>query len=175
MISPLLHPETSRRALVVAAGIVAFVAPSVSAQTAEEFQQLKATVLQMQKTIEGLNAKIAEMEKKAASAVAPALPATAAAPAILPATNAVTAASPSYQTIERIASGQTVGSKSPVEYRGTLNDQQEAAPRPRDYTLDPQYRGFIPIPNTPALIKFNAKPHLDLTMDNKNAGSKYRF
>src|SRR5262249_59511252 len=90
------------------------------------------------------------------------------------ATNAV-AKSASMQTIEKIAQGQTVGEKSPITFRNALNDQQEAASRPKDYTLDPTYQGFIPIPNTPALIKFNAKPHLDMTSDNRNAGNQNRF
>jgi hypothetical protein len=77
--------------------------------------------------------------------------------------------------MEKVAAGETVGQQSPVTYRGALNDQQEAASRPRDFTLDPKYQGFIPIPNTPALIKFNAKPHLDMTLDNRNAGNQNRF
>ena len=53
--------------------------------------------------------------------------------------------------------------------------QQEAATRPKDYTLDPEFHGFIPIPNTPVLIKFNAKPHVDMMVDNKEAGNDNRF
>ncbi|HEY5656488.1 MAG TPA: DcaP family trimeric outer membrane transporter [Myxococcota bacterium] len=67
------------------------------------------------------------------------------------------------------------GIQDPVTYRGTFDDKQEAAPRPGDYTLDPQYRGFIPVPNTVFMIKFNPKPRLDMTLDSKNAGSEYRF
>jgi hypothetical protein len=148
-------------------------APGVSAQSAEEFQQLKNAVQQMQKTIDSLNAKINELEKAKA---APTPPPPAPAPAVTPAaTNRLEATSKSYQTLEKIAEGQTVSTKSQVNYRGNLNDQQEPAPRPRDYTLDPEYRGFIPVPNTPVLIKFNAKPHLDMTADNKNTGDPYRF
>src|SRR5205807_2515537 len=83
--------------------------------------------------------------------------------------------SPSVQTLEKVAAGEAVGHQSPVTYRDTLNDQQEAASRPKDYTLDPKFQGFIPIPNTPALIKFNAKPHVDMMSDNKNAGNQNRF
>jgi hypothetical protein len=56
-----------------------------------------------------------------------------------------------------------------------MNDQQEAAPRLNDLTLDPKYHGFIPVPNTPALIKFNAKPRVDMMLDNKNSGNADRF
>jgi len=140
-------------------------APGLHAQTAEEFKQLKTLVEQMQKTIEAQNARIAEMEKD--KAVKP-----TAAP--VAGTN-LEKTSPSIQTMEKVAAGEAVATQSPITYRGALNDQQEAASRPKDYTLDPKFQGFIPIPNTPVLIKFNAKPHLDMTSDNKNAGNQNRF
>ncbi len=56
-----------------------------------------------------------------------------------------------------------------------MDDQQEAALRPNDLTLDPKYRGFVPIPNTPVLIKFNAKPRVDFTEDPQNTGNPDRF
>jgi hypothetical protein len=52
-----------------------------------------------------------------------------------------------------------------------MNDQQEAAPRLNDLTLDPKYYGFVPVPNTPALIKFDAKPRVDMMEDSQNPGS----
>jgi len=67
------------------------------------------------------------------------------------------------------------GHASEITQRSAINDQQEAAPRPNDLTLDPKYRGFIPIPNTQVLIKFNAKPHLDITDDPQNTGNPDRF
>jgi hypothetical protein len=65
--------------------------------------------------------------------------------------------------------------QSQVEPRNNLKEEQEAAPRPGTVTLDPKYTGFIPIPGTPALFKFNAKPRVDMTMDNRNAGDDNRF
>ena len=70
---------------------------------------------------------------------------------------------------------QEPGQESPVKPRGNLNDQQESAPRADGQTLDPKYRGFIAIPDTPAFIKFNAKPRVDMTMDNRNSGDDNRF
>jgi hypothetical protein len=152
--------------------------PRLHAQTAEDFQKLKAMVEQMQKTIEAQNARIAELEtNRAAQPAAPATAPAATAPAAPPGAGAarLQANSPSIQTMEKVAAGEQIGQQSQVTYRGALNDQQEAAARPKDYTLDPTYQGFIPIPNTPALIKFNAKPHVDMTSDNKNAGNQNRF
>jgi hypothetical protein len=56
-----------------------------------------------------------------------------------------------------------------------MDDQQESAPRPNDLTLDPKYRSFVPIPNTPVLIKFNTKPRVDFTDDPQNTGNPDRF
>jgi hypothetical protein len=47
--------------------------------------------------------------------------------------------------------------------------------RPKDFTFDPTYRRFVPIPNTPGLIKFNAKPRVDVTSDTRNSGNPDRF
>lgn len=67
------------------------------------------------------------------------------------------------------------GPPSPVEPRQNLNDQQQPAPRPGNLTLDPKYVGFIPVPNTPVMIKFNAKPRVDFTLDNDIPGDDNRF
>ena len=162
-----MEGNKKRAVLAVAFLTAALAASAVRAQTAEEFQQLKALVEKMQKTIEAQNARIADLEKDKAARVV-------IAPAVVP-TNRLEAASPSIQTMEKVAEGGQVGEQSPITYRDALNDQQEAASRPKDYTLDPKYRGFIPVPNTPVLVKFNAKPHLDMTSDNRNAGNQNRF
>lgn len=116
----------------------------------EEIQQLKKALRQMQKTIDEQNRKIQEIEKAQAKAPPPPAPAEALAPEI-------------------------TGPTSPVTARGAFSDQQQAAPRPDDLTLDPQYRGFIRIPNTQVMFRFNAKPRVDMTYDIHNAGDDNRF
>jgi hypothetical protein len=54
--------------------------------------------------------------------------------------NEVVTIAPSAATI--------VAHASQVTHRPAMNDQQEPAPRPNGLTLDPKYRGFIPILNT---------------------------
>jgi hypothetical protein len=117
----------------------------------------------MEQTIEQMKQKISDLEKQQAK------------PPAVTATNKLEAASPSMQDMEKVAAGQPLGEKSPIKFRDTLNDQQDAASRPKDFTLDPTYHGFVPVPNTPVLVKFNAKPHVDMTSDNKNAGNQNRF
>jgi hypothetical protein len=70
---------------------------------------------------------------------------------------------------------QAPGQPTQVEPRGNYKDQQNEAPRVGTQTLDPTYAGFIPVPNTPLLIKFNAKPRTDVTIDNRNSGDDNRF
>jgi hypothetical protein len=66
--------------------------------------------------------------------------------------------------------------QTPVQNRGALEDRQEAAARPGDYVLDPQYRGFIPVPQTVFMVKFNPKPRVDMNWNSRNPGDgPYRF
>lgn len=162
-----MHPtHHGRQWLATALAASTLASPALLAQSPEEFNKLKALVEQLQKTVETQNARIADLEKRK---TAPPPPASTVMPGVTSAT------SPSVVTVEKAAAGELIGQQSPVPYRGALNDQQEAASRPKDFTLDPTYRGFIPVPNTPVLIKFNAKPHLDVITDNENAGSRHRF
>ncbi len=133
----------------VAAGIIT--APAQSS----ELDQVKSAMQTMQKNMEEMQQKIAELEAEKGAAAAPG-------------TNAqgVTFTTPPKPII---------GHESAVADRDNMNDQQEAAPRPNDLTLDPKYRGFIPVPNTDVLIKFNAKPRVDMMEDNKNSGNPDRF
>jgi hypothetical protein len=158
----IMTPKSTNRLILAAALLLAASVPAPAQNS--ELDQLKQTMKAMEQTIEQMKQKIADLEKQQAQAPAPAAVAT----------NTL-AASPSIQAMEKVAAGQPIGEKSPITFRDALNDQQEPASRPKDYTLDPFYHGFIPIPNTPALIKFNAKPHVDFISDNRNAGNNNRF
>ena len=127
--------------------------PAQAASADQDLEQLKATINQMQKTIEQQNKRIEDLEKVK----------TAPAPVVA-------------QPVKEVPPvPEITGTPSPVAPRGALSDQQEAAPRLGELTLDPKYRGFFPIPNTKVLIKFNAKPRVDMTIDDENAGDDNRF
>ncbi|MCU0789492.1 MAG: DcaP family trimeric outer membrane transporter [Nitratireductor sp.] len=81
----------------------------------------------------------------------------------------------SQPAVNVVAISMPEGMASEIQDRMALNDQQEAAARVGNLVLDPKYTGFIQIPNTEVIMKFNAKPHLDVTADSGNAGDKYRF
>jgi hypothetical protein len=137
-----------------------------------DIDDLKTQLKSMQKMMEDMQKKIDALEKEKA-AQPPLAPPIMTPPPLGP--SALEKASPSVQALERVAEGQDVGHTSPVASRHNLNDQQEGAQRPGDFTLDPKYIGFIPVPNTPALIKFNAKPRVDMTSDTKDSGNDDRF
>jgi hypothetical protein len=144
----------------VSAALVTGMGSVASAQNSD-IEQLKSAVQQLQKTIQEQNAKIAELEK--GKAVSP------------PAAGAEKDKSLAEIVKETERPGANIGHQSAVPYRATLKDEQEAAPRPGDLTMDPKYRGYMPIPNTPVLIRFNAKPRVDLTYDFHNSGNDDRF
>ncbi|HUK82528.1 MAG TPA: DcaP family trimeric outer membrane transporter [Verrucomicrobiae bacterium] len=126
-------------------------------------ESLQQTIKSMQQTIEQQNQKISDLEK-GQKAAAPAI----AAPAV-GGTGGV-----EVVTITP-APKEVVGHASPIEDRSNFNDEQTSVPRPNDQTLDPKYRGYIPVPNTPVVMKFNAKPRLDAMSDTRNSGDPDRF
>jgi hypothetical protein len=113
----------------------------------------------MQKSLEEMQKKLAELEQTKAA------PATAAAPA----------ASPAGSVTFDVPAKPVVAKAAPVTDRDAMNNQQEAAPRLDDLVLDPKYKGFFPIPNTDILVKLNAKPRVDMMEDNRNTGNADRF
>jgi len=124
-----------------------------------DLDQLKAMMQTMQKNMEEMQKKIAELEAAKGAA-------TNATPSGTNAAGGILFAPPSQPLIPHA---------SAIPDRGNLNDQQDAAPRLNDLTLDSTYHGFIPVPNTPALIKFNATPRVDMMMDNQYSGNPDRF
>lgn len=140
--------------LVVLSMTIALVA---SAQ-APDLEQLQNSMKQMQQLITNLQNEIKELKKQSF---------------MVPATNQPVVAGKGLEFIP--PSIKEPPKASQVTPRDTINDYQESAQRPNDLTLDPKYKGFIPIPNTPAFIKFNAKVRVDSTWDNENTGNKDRF
>src|ERR1051326_8601301 len=100
-------------------------------------EQLESKVDEMQKTIQDLQQQIRELKQEQH------LTPTSTEPVSSVATNQTIAISSNTvvfsQTVTHIE-----GHAAQVTPRNTFNDQQEAAPRSKDLTLDPQYRGFIP-------------------------------
>src|SRR5215469_17212222 len=102
------------KALIAAITLLVAGSAPVSAQNSE-LDQLKAQMKAMEQTMEQMKQKIADLERQKAQAP-PAAP-----------TNSLESTSPSIQTLEKVAAGQQVSEKSPITYRGAMNDQQEAA------------------------------------------------
>lgn len=152
---------TAIKSLVIIGAILTTSGVNGRAQSASDIEALKSAMQTMQQNMAEMQKKIDQLEKDKAAADQ--------------AQSDLEKSSPSVQTLEKVAAGQDVGGTSPVTVRKSFNDQQSAAQRPDNLTQDPKYRGFIPIPNTPGLIKFNAKPRVDMTSDSQNSGNSDRF
>ena len=142
-----------------------------------QLKALEAKVAELEKD----KGKAAEPEKEKAAAPAPAPGAEASREALndqqgaAPRPEEGTGAGEAEAGAEEAPAEIPPGHASPVMPRKAFNDEQEAAPRPDDLTLDPKFLGFIQIPRTPVIIKFNAKPRVDFTWDPQNTGDNSRF
>ena len=161
-------------ALVLAAPAALFAQPP----SQKEIDSLKQAVEAQEQSIRDLKARIRELEEAARvpAAAVPSPAAPAAAPAV-PVAPAVDVASTAARSPAEDAEAEMANTtrQSHVSDRGQFDDKQDAASRPGDFTLDPQYRGFIPIPHTVFMLKFNPKPRLDMMLDTENAGDDFRF
>jgi DcaP outer membrane protein len=140
--------------LAVAGGVTA------EAQTSDtsELDQMKTKMENMETNMEVMQERVDELEKeKAQAAQAP--------------TNSTASTSNGANSSTNLVYGPA----SPIEDRDALNNEQTAAQRPNNETIDPKHYGYFPIPNTPAIIKLNAKPRLDAMADTKNTGNPDRF
>jgi hypothetical protein len=161
--------------------LVAALALTCPQSSASELEELKAQMEQMQQQMQQMQKKIARLEhENAQQRKRPSGKEMAGPPSATTTedeTNVATSGTaPGDQMVTIAPTAVTIeGRASQVRNRPAMNDQQEAAPRPNDLTLDPKYRGFVPIPNTEVLIKFNAKPRVDFTDDPQNTGNEDRF
>lgn len=162
--------------LIVSIALLVSIGSTATAR-ASELDELKAAMQSMKKSMDEMQTKIADLERENRNQkrLSTTFKTSPSAPAEGPATTSRVDAQ-GTQVVTIVPKAVTIeGHASEVTQRPAMNDQQEAAPRPNDLTLDPKYRGFVPIPNTPVLIKFNAKPRLDFTNDAQNTGNEDRF
>src|SRR5256886_6199463 len=162
----------SKRSVVVSLTLSVFLVFGAAAR-ASELDELKATVQAMQKNMAEMQKKINALEQENRTYKHQTASKAVLAPTAIAEGTADTA---SDQTVTIAPTAVTIeGHASEVTQRPALDNQQEAAPRPNDLPLDRSYRAFVPIPNTPVLIKFNAKPRVDFTDDPQNTGNPDRF
>jgi hypothetical protein len=81
----------------------------------------------------------------------------------------------------RVASAQATPAPTPtpapvagslVPDEDTVGDQQAGAPRPDNAPLDPELKGFIPIPGTVSMFKFGGYARVDSNYDFANNGNR---
>jgi len=143
--------------------------------TREEIQQMMQLIREQAQSIKDLKARVQQLEGQRAPAPGAQAETKKAAPAPVAAAPAPPPTGEAPSPAEN-AEAKYYGKKNPVADRGNLDDRQEAAALPGDYVRDPAFRGYIPIPQTVFMVKFNPKPRLDMMFTTRNPGdSKFRF
>lgn len=144
-------------------------------QEAAEVGEIKRTLDEQEQTIRDLRRRVEELEATSGEATVAPDEADAGEPKDPNITQEAMKSDEPVAPAEIAEAEIRAGRRAPVIYRGALNDRQAAAARGGDYTIDPDYRGFIPIPNTVAMIKFNARPRVDFIGDSGDSGTRFRF
>ncbi|MGJ8674093.1 DcaP family trimeric outer membrane transporter [Rubritalea sp.] len=170
----MIHSSSSLRWALLASALC--IPTVVQADDAQEIAELRKSATKMQKMMEQMQQRIAQLESKQKQQTAELAQAKKSAPVVasLPPQPVLKSESPTLEK-EPTLPPQLLGKKAPVTYRRTFNDHQVPMSRPLDYTLDPDYNGYFSVPNTPIVMKLNAKPRVDATYDNRNTGAPSRF
>ena len=146
---------------------------------AKELETLRSTVQQLEKSLQEVRAKLAEMERKQAAALATNI--VVVPPAVSSSGTNVVASSNHMviagQKIELppITTDFGAQGRSPIPNYDTFDDHQQAAPRPDNKPIDPSLAGFIPIPGTRSSIRFGGSARLDAIYDFANNGNPNQF
>jgi len=149
-----------------------------------EMTELKEMVKAMQQTIADQNARIATLEKQAeAKAAAPAegpdkvdLPRNKGRSRTAGASQDEVADTPPPARIEMPAAAPPMPvRRSNVRDADTFADLQQAAPRANNAPLDPELKGFIPIPGTDTMFKIGGSARLDTIFDFGDNGNPNQF
>ncbi len=135
------------------------------AQNTPDLQKMEYTVRTMQQTIIDLQRQISELKQNQATNTVN----------VVNGTNAAQPMQTGKEVEFTVQTIKTETGESQIVSHESMRDDQEGAQRPSKIALDPKYKGFIPIPNTPAFIKFNSKVRVDMTGDNRNSGNPDRF
>jgi hypothetical protein len=136
----------------------------------DELSELRAAVRAMQKTIAEQNARIAELEKRQRAA----RPEPERAPKTAQGGRALSIAGGEVPVAE-LPPAAMPRVKSAVRDADMFTDVQRAAPRAKNAPLDPELKGFIPIPGTDTMFKIGGWARVDAITDLRNNGNPNQF
>jgi hypothetical protein len=139
---------------------------------AQDLDALRSTVQQLEKALQDVRAKLAEMERRSAAETN--APTAKAASPTRAGSNSMVIAEQKIQLPSPEVPVDAHG-RSPVRDYDTFNDYQQAAPRPDNKPIDPALKGFIPIPGTKSMIRFGGSARLDAIYDFQDNGNPNQF
>jgi hypothetical protein len=145
---------------------------------AKELEALRDMVQSLEKSLQEVRARLAELEGRRAGGTN--APATTVAPSST-ATNLVVPPA-NYMSIATLkldlptpAGGLEASDPSPIPFYDTVTDEQTGAPRVDNRPVDPSLVGFIPLPGTKTMIRFGGNVRLDTIYDFADNGNPNQF
>lgn len=156
--------------------LAALSAAPISSAEDSDIAELKAMVSSMKQTIDAQNARIATLEKQQApqAEAETKKPAKKAAKRTVASEKSV-ASAPVETPIAESPTPAMPTERSAVRDADTFADLQQAAPRANNVPLDPELKGFIPIPGTDTRIKIGGSARVDTIVDFDNNGNPNQF
>lgn len=143
----------------------------------KELKALRGTVQQLEQTLQEVRAKLAELERQSATtnvAVTNVAEGKPVLPAPASGSNYLVIAE---QRIDLPATPEALRSfgVSRIPDYDNFTDQQPGAPRPDNETIDPEMKGFIPLPGTKTILRFGGTARLDGIYDSADNGNPNLF
>ena len=142
----------------------------------KELKELRSIVQQLEKSLQEVRARIADVEQQ--HGISPATNVVAAAQANstnqVPGSNYMVIAG---QKIDLPAPATELSpqGRSPIRDHDTFDEYQQAAPRPDNKPIEPASVGFIPIPGTKSMVRFGGSARLDAIYDFAANGNPNQF
>jgi len=151
-------------------------APGAFAQDdarARELEALRATVQGLEKTLQDVRTRLAELEKPGAGSTNLAGTKTFLPPAPT-GTNYMVVAGQRIDLPATPEQLRALGVSLIPDY-DMFTDQQSGAPRPDNKPIDPELKGFIPLPGTKTILRFGGSARLDAIHDFEDNGNPNQF
>ncbi len=163
--------------LVAALSILVTNAPAQNNSPERELEALRDTVQQLEKSLHDVRAKLVELQRQIATNNVAATNPVDRNPVSPPPASGSNYLVIADQRINLPATSEQLRALgiSLIPDYDNFTDQQPGAPRPDNKPLDPELKGFIPLPGTKTMLRFGGSARLDGIYDFEDNGNPNLF
>ena len=151
--------------------------PTSALSIEERLQRLEERQGEMERAIKAKDARIEELEKELQQQRQHAQPVTPPAAQVPPPAEPLSglrAEAPQKTSLPSAEAG-LAEEKTEIPYRESFSGDEDAAPRPGNAPIDPEYRGFTPLFGTRTWIRLGGYAKLDAITDSTQVGNPNTF